>query len=122
MNKKTTTPNVEDFLAQLSQPIQSELFLLCDFIVQEFPQVTQGISYAMPSFKLFGKPLCYFNVYKSHIGFYALPFTHKFFEEQLAVFKCGKGSVQFPIHKPIPLDLIKEMIRHRAKQIEKEVS
>ena len=69
----------------------------------------------MPAYKFYGI-LVYFAAFKNHIGFYATPNGHSEFKEKLSVYKQGKGSVQFPIDKPIPLDLITEIVKFRASE------
>jgi uncharacterized protein YdhG (YjbR/CyaY superfamily) len=80
------------------------------------PEAKESISYGMPAYKLNGKPLIYFAGFKNHIGFYATPTGHKEFAEELSKYKQGKGSVQFPIKEPIPLDLIRRITIFRVKE------
>ena len=68
----------------------------------------------MPAYKTNKKPLVYFAGYPNHIGFYATPSGHEKFAKELAEFKQGKGSVQFPLDKPIPYDLIKKIVEFRV--------
>jgi uncharacterized protein YdhG (YjbR/CyaY superfamily) len=114
MYKKTTATSVESFLMGVEPSLRIELESICYFIENHFPEATSKIAYDMPAYSLKGKPLCYFNVFKNHIGFYALPQTHKAFEKDLTPYKRGKGSVQFPKKTPLPIDIIKKMIQHRA--------
>ena len=58
----------------------------------------------------------HFAAFKNHIGFYATPTGHNAFEKELSVYKQGKGSVQFPIDQPMPLDLIVRIAKFRAKE------
>ena len=85
-------------------------------IQKEAPAAAESISYTMPTYKLNGKPLVYFAGYKNHIGFYATPTGHKEFEKDLAQYKQGKGSVQFPIDQPMPLDLIARITKFRVNE------
>ena len=80
----------------------------------------ESISYGMPAFKLNGKVLVYFAGYKNHIGFYATPTGHAQFTEELAKYKQGKGSVQFPINEPMPLDLITKIVKFRVSEVLKK--
>ena len=63
-----------------------------------------------------GKPLVYFAGFRNHIGFYATPTGHAEFARELSAYRQGKGSVQFPLDKPLPLDLIKRIVRYRASE------
>jgi uncharacterized protein YdhG (YjbR/CyaY superfamily) len=70
----------------------------------------------MPAFKLNGKILVYFAAWKNHIGFYALPSGNAAFQKELAAYKMAKGSIQFPLDKPMPIDLIEKMVKFRAAE------
>jgi uncharacterized protein YdhG (YjbR/CyaY superfamily) len=84
------------------------------------PEADESISYGMPAYKLNGKALVYFAGYKNHIGFYATPTGHAEFTEELAKYKQGKGSVQFSINEPIPLDLITKIVKFRISEVLKK--
>jgi uncharacterized protein YdhG (YjbR/CyaY superfamily) len=84
------------------------------------PDATEAITYGMPTFKLDGRNLVHFAGYAHHIGFYPIPSGISAFKEELAPFKQGKGSVQFPVDEPLPFDLIARIVEfrvmeHRAK-------
>ncbi len=68
----------------------------------------------MPAYKTHGKPLVYFAAFKKHIGFYATPSGHEAFAKELKKYKRGKGSVRFPLHQPVPYDLIRQMVEFRV--------
>jgi uncharacterized protein YdhG (YjbR/CyaY superfamily) len=85
-------------------------------IRESVPKAEEGISYSIPAFRLSGRDLVYFAAWKNHIGFYPLPQGAKAFEKELAEYKQGKGSVQFPLDKPISYDLIMKIVKHRAKE------
>jgi uncharacterized protein YdhG (YjbR/CyaY superfamily) len=76
----------------------------------------------MPSFWFHGN-LIYYGAFKNHIGFYPASMTvFEEFKDELKIYKqSGKGTVQFPYHKPIPIDLIKRIVQVRAREnVEKE--
>ena len=81
------------------------------------PEATEAISYGIPTFKLNGRPLVYFAAWKNHIGFYPMPSAAKAFKREFSVYKQGKGSVQFPLDKPIPYGLINKIVIFRANEI-----
>ena len=85
------------------------------------PLAQEVISYNMPALKYHGI-LLYYAAYEKHIGFYAIPSTHKAFSKELSKYKTGKGSVQFPYDQPLPLDLIKRMAAYRYKEKQDELS
>lgn len=102
----TFPANVQDILQQLRALIKKTA-----------PDAVEGFAYQMPSYKLKGKPLVYFAGYKNHIGLYATPSGHSAFAEELASYKQGKGSVQFPLDKPMPYDLIERIVQFNAGKI-----
>ena len=80
------------------------------------PEAVEAISYRMPTFKLNGKNLVHFAAFKNHIGFYPIPSGIEAFKEELSAYKQGKGSVQFPLDKPIPYELISRIVEFRVKE------
>ena len=104
---------VDEYIAQFDSEMQRRLQTLRLLIRTQAPQASESISYGMPAYKLGGKPLVYFAGYPSHIGFYATPNGHEAFAKELAEYKQGKGSVQFPNDRPLPVDLIKRIAAYR---------
>ena len=102
---KTFPIETQDLLGQIRMTIR-----------QAAPEAEESISYGMPAFKTNGIPLVYFAAFKNHIGFYATPTGHEEFADELSKYKQGKGSVQFPLYKSIPLDLIERITRFRVKE------
>ena len=85
-------------------------------IKQAAPQATETISYGIPTFKLEGKSLVHYAGFEHHIGLYATPDGHEEFESELSRYKRGKGSVQFPLDEPLPIELIKRIVQFRVTQ------
>ncbi|MBL7826386.1 MAG: DUF1801 domain-containing protein, partial [Saprospiraceae bacterium] len=83
-------------------------------IQEAAPDAVERISYGMPTYSQHGN-LVYFAAYKHHIGFYATPTGHEAFKAELAPYKQGKGSVQFPLDQPIPFDLIRRIVKFRVE-------
>ena len=79
------------------------------------PQATEKISYQMPTFYLNGN-LVHFAAFAHHIGFYPAPTGIASFQDRFAGLKQGKGSVQFPLDKPIPYDLIREIVLYSGRR------
>ena len=117
MKAKPTT--VEEYIAGFPKDVQKVLKQVRLAIRLAAPEAVESISYAMPAYKLNGKPLVYFAGYEKHIGFYATPTGHEKFKKELSKYKQGKGSVQFPLDEPMPLDLIKRIVVFRKKENEK---
>jgi uncharacterized protein YdhG (YjbR/CyaY superfamily) len=113
----TTKPSsIDEYIASFSIDIQNILKQIRATIKKAAPNAEESISYGMPTYKLFGKRLAYFAAFKSHIGFYAIPTGHTEFEKELLKYKQGKGSVQFPLDKPMPLSLITKIVKFRVKE------
>ena len=107
---------IEDYNVTFPEEIQKLLDQVRAAIRKAVPDAVESISYGMPTFKLYGKPLVYFAAHKNHIGFYATPTGHAAFEKELSKYKQGKGSVQFPLNQPLPLDLITAITAFRAHE------
>ncbi|MES2748452.1 MAG: DUF1801 domain-containing protein [Bacteroidota bacterium] len=107
---------VEKYIATFPVEVQEILEQIRICIKTKVPEAVESIAYAMPAYKLNGKPLVYFAGYKNHIGLYATPSGHEAFAEELSQYKQGKGSVQFPLNKPIPFDLIERIVVFRANE------
>ena len=110
--------SVQEYLLDFPAGVQEQLRLLRALILQTAPDVVESISYGMPAYKLNGKPFVYFGGYPKHIGLYATPNTHSAFAEELSVYKQGKGSVQFPLHRTLPFELIERMLRFRLAALD----
>ena len=83
------------------------------------PNAEELISYQMPAYKYKGV-LVYFAAFEKHIGFYATPTGHSAFKKELSQYKTGKGSVQFPLTEPLPLELVKRIVQFRVKENEEK--
>jgi len=113
-----TTPkpkNISEYIGGFPPEIQLILEEVRLTIQRAAPEAKEKISYSMPTFTLNGN-LVHFAAYKNHIGLYAFPTAHSEFAKELSVYKTGKGSVQFPLDKPMPLDLIKRIVAFRVKE------
>ena len=112
----TKITTIDEYIASFPSQTKEYLNQIREAIQIAVPEAEESISYAMPAFKLKGKALVYFAGYKGHIGFYATPTGHKAFEKDLSLYKQGKGSVQFPLDKPMPLELIARITKFRAEE------
>ena len=113
-----TAKTVDEYVSLYPNSVQLLLKQMRGLIKEVAPDAIESISYGMPAYKYNKKPLVYFGGYVGHIGFYATPNTHIQFAEKLKGYKQGKGSVQFPLDKPLPITLIKSMVRFRKKSLE----
>jgi len=120
MNSTAKPATIDEYIAGFPEEIRSVLQQVRETIQQAAPEAAETISYGMPAYKFQGKPLVYFAAFKNHLGFYATPAGHEAFAEELSRYKQGKGSVQFPLNQPMPLELITRMVKFRImKNLEK---
>lgn len=112
---KTSFKNIDEYIAIQIPEVKILLEQMRQTILKAAPEAEEVISYNMPAFKYQGM-LVYFAAYKNHIGFYATPTGHSEFKDELSAYKQGKGSVQFPLSKPLPLDLISRIVAFRVKE------
>ncbi|HKZ43744.1 MAG TPA: DUF1801 domain-containing protein [Anaerolineales bacterium] len=107
---------VAEYIQSFPQEIQDKLEIIRETIRSCVPEgTTEKISYQMPTFYLEGN-LVHFAAYKNHIGFYPTPNGIQAFENELSKYESGKGSAQFPLDKPLPLDLIKKIVKFRVEE------
>lgn len=114
MNTEFAT--VDEYIQTFPEDTQTLLEQVREAIKTSAPEAIEGIAYQMPAYKTNAKPLVYFAGFKSHIGLYATPTGHAEFKDELSAYKQGKGSVQFPLDKPIPLDLIKKIVAFKVRE------
>src|SRR5262249_32675615 len=97
------------------EPVRPMLEDLRRAIREAAPGATETISYRMPAYRLDGY-LLYFAAFKGHVGLYAMPGAMRKFRKELAPFEKSKGTVRFPIGEPIPVGLIKRIVRFRVAE------
>jgi Uncharacterized conserved protein len=107
--------DIDEYIQSFPPDVQKILELFRKVIHENAPEAEEAISYGMPTFKLNGN-LVHFAAFEHHIGFYPTPSGIEAFKEELAPYKHAKGSVQFPLDKPIPYDLVKRIVRCRVKE------
>ena len=113
---KTPKPtNVDEYIATFPTEVQEVLQQVRATVKKAAPQAGEVIKYDMPTYVLNGN-LVYFAGYKAHIGFYPAPTNDDSFKDALAGYKTGKGSVQFPLGQPMPLQLITRIVKHYIKR------
>ena len=110
-------PEIKTYIEQFPPEVQERLIQMHELILGADAQIEEAFGYKMPSYKLNGKSLVYFAGYKKHIGFYAMSIAHEKFHEEMKQYKQGKGSVQFPLNEPLPLDLIKRIVKFRLSEM-----
>ncbi len=106
---------MDEYIAGFPEPIRLLLEKLRATIKKAAPGATETINYGIPTFSLHGN-LVHFGGFKKHIGFYPSPSGIEGFKKELAAYEGAKGSVQFPLDKPIPFELITRIVKFRVKE------
>lgn len=105
---------IDDYIAGFPPDVQKMLEKIRQTIRKAAPKAEEGISYQIPVFKLEGN-MIFFAAYKKHVSVYPAPRASQEFKAELAAYEGGKGTVQFPLDKPIPYDLIARITKFRVK-------
>lgn len=106
--------DIDEYIARFPEAVQAKLEKLRATIRKAAPAAEETISYHIPTFTLNG-PLVHFAAYQKHIGFYPGSAGIQKFQKRLSAYEGAKGSVQFPLEKPMPYDLIAEIVKFRVK-------
>jgi uncharacterized protein YdhG (YjbR/CyaY superfamily) len=107
--------DIDEYIAGFPEDVQAILQKVRATIRAAAPEAEETISYQMPSFRLKGY-LVYFAAHKNHIGLYPAPSGIEEFMQELSPYVGGKGSVRFPLDRPIPYDLIARIVKFRAEE------
>ena len=114
---KSKPKTIDEYIAMFPKDVQKILENLRQVIRETAPTADETIDYGIPTFKLNGN-LVHFAAFKNHIGFYPTPSGIEAFKKELSHYKQSKGTVQFPLDKPIPFDLVKKIVEFRVKENE----
>ena len=106
---------IDEYIMGFEPMIQKTLNELRNFIKSEVPEATEKMSYGMPTFYLNGN-LVHFAAFKDHYGFFPAPSGINTFEKELVPYRKGKGTLCFPLNKPIPWDILKKVIQYRVEE------
>jgi uncharacterized protein YdhG (YjbR/CyaY superfamily) len=116
MASRSSARTIDEYIADFPPETQSTLEEIRALIRAAAPEATETISYAIPTFDLHGRHLVHFAGYAKHIGFYPTGSGIAAFAEELEPFKSGKGSVQFPLGRPLPAELITRIVAFRVEE------
>lgn len=114
--KQTSPKDIDEYIAGFPSEVQEILEKIRMTIRKAAPGAEEKISYQIPSFTLGGSYLVYLAAYKKHIGLYPAPRGFEEFKKELSVYEGGKGTVRFPLDKPIPFELIRRIVKYRVKE------
>jgi uncharacterized protein YdhG (YjbR/CyaY superfamily) len=118
MKTRTAPKDIDEYIAGFSVEVQKLLEKIRKTVKKAAPGAEETISYQIPTFTLKGKYLIYFAAFKNHIGLYPAPRGVEEFKKELSVYGGGKGTLQFPLDKPIPFELISRIVRFKVKHLE----
>jgi uncharacterized protein YdhG (YjbR/CyaY superfamily) len=109
--------DVTEYLARCAPEVRTQLTALRRLIQHAAPAAVETLAYGMPTYRQ-GVNLVHFAAFPQHIGFYPTPAGMTAFAAEFARYVSGKGSVQFPLDQPLPLDLIERVVRFRVAEVE----
>ena len=109
--------DIDGYIRQFPTKTQAVLRRVRKTIRAAAPKAEEAISYGIPTFRLDGRYLIYFAGYANHVGVYPVPSGSPSFIKQLAVYRTGKGTLQFPLDKPIPYAFLARVVKARSKQL-----
>lgn len=118
--EKIVFKTINEYTASFPNDVRKRLKEIKSIVKAAAPDAKEVISYNMPAYKLNGM-LLYFAAHKEHIGFYPMRSGINEFKEEIAGYKYAAGSVQFPFNKPLPVRLIKRMVKFRAEENRKKM-
>lgn len=107
---------IDEYIKACPADVQERLNELRATIQELAPEATERICMRMPTYDLNGKWLVHFAAFSKHIGFYPQPEGIVAFKDQLKPYKTTKGTIQFPLNEPLPMDLIREIIIYRVNE------
>src|SRR5215470_11083097 len=110
MTDKKPYTTIDEYISTFPADIQAILEKMRQAIQRAAPEAKETISYGIPTFDLNGKHLVFFAGWKHHISVYPLPAGDNAFQQRIAPYKRVKSTVQFPLDKPIPYDLVGEIV------------
>ena len=108
--------NIDEYISLFPENVRGILQRMRQVIREAAPEAQETISYGIPTFKLKGN-LVHFGGYKKHVSFYPSPSGIEAFSEELAAYETSRGTVKFPVDKPVPYELVKRMVEFRVKEV-----
>lgn len=117
---KSRPATIDEYLAQVPEPARGTLGKVRTIILSAAPRETvETISYGIPAFKYRGSTLAWFAAFADHCSFFPTGSVIAMFRNELRAFPLSKGTVRFPIDKPLPATLVKKMVKARLAQVQK---
>ena len=111
---RTAAKDIDDYIAGFPPNVRKKLEQVRATIQKAVPDAEEAIRYQIPTFRLDGKNLIHFAAFQQHIGLYPAPRGDDAFKDELSKYEGGKGTVQFPLDQPIPVALIRRIVKFRT--------
>jgi uncharacterized protein YdhG (YjbR/CyaY superfamily) len=118
-SKKINYSTIDEYIAMFPGEIQDKLQAIRQVIKKAAPEAVEKISYQIPTFYQNGN-LLHFAAFKDHLSFFPTGSGVEAFKDELSIFKITKGTIQLPLDKPLPLDLIRRITEYRVAQNSKK--
>jgi uncharacterized protein YdhG (YjbR/CyaY superfamily) len=115
LSKKIKPTTIEEYIEAAPAEVQEKLIQMHECIRAAAPGATEEIKWSMPAYS-YNRILVTFAIFKNHIGFYPTPSVVKAFAKSLVKYKTAEGSIQFPLDKPLPLELISRITKFRVQE------
>jgi uncharacterized protein YdhG (YjbR/CyaY superfamily) len=113
---QSSPKTIDEYIAGFPSEVQTILKKIRATIRKAAPAAEEKISYQIPIFMLNGKYLIYFAAWKKHVAVYPAPRGHEKFKDELAAYEGGKGTIKFPLDRPIPFGLIGRIVKFKVKE------
>jgi uncharacterized protein YdhG (YjbR/CyaY superfamily) len=111
---------IDEYIASFPQDVQEKLRVIRTVIHKTVPDAEEAIRYGIPTFRLDGSNLVHFAAFKDHLGFFPTAPGVEHFRKELSAYRLSKGTIQFPLDKPVPYDLVERIARFRAEETRKK--
>jgi uncharacterized protein YdhG (YjbR/CyaY superfamily) len=122
MRRGSAAPGtIDEYVAAFPPDVQRALQEVRTTIRKAAPEALEAMKYGIPTFVL-GQNLVHFGGFKTHVGFYPSPSGIKAFKKELSAYEGAKGSVRFPLDRPMPLRLIARIVKFRVEEIEQKTA
>ncbi|MFT4225448.1 iron chaperone [Micropruina sp.] len=116
MSEKPTS--IDEYLDGIEPAFRPQLERIRTLVTRLVPHVEEAISYRMPTLKYKGRALVYFTASKKHMSFYPSSWAIEEFKDQLSGYKTTEHGIQFTLENPLPSELIEDLVRFHASQID----
>lgn len=113
---------IDEYIRNFPADVQAILEKVRQAIQKAAPEAVETMSYGIPTFDLNGKHLGFFAGWKHHISLYPIPAGDEAFQQELSQYRRAKGTIQFQLDKPVPYDLVEEIVTLLMKETPKKES